>query len=401
MKPSNKKPAVTIEVCLKETCTEDTLTIKNFTSQLLPMYLNAYTSGTLDFDRETLQSICSTDEDLATTLYFLDQINVITIDSPKPIQSSTKPVLDIFVYQPSIETPCDEMIEDDADQVPTHFLYTIPHASFEGAWESLYFSSSIKDDLLNYAKTAMHFAHCKVDPNIISLNRVLMLHGPPGTGKTTLCKSLAQKLAIRLSDTFEHAIMVEINAHSLFSKWFSESGKLVMKVFSKIRDITEDPSTLVCVLIDEVESLAAARSSSLNNSEPSDAIRVVNAILTQLDSLKAYSNTLVLTTSNITGAIDGAFLDRVDMSFFVGPPDLDARYKILESCLEELVRVGIVHISPDEEYDCIVKLREVAEKSKGKSGRSLRKLVLKAFASHIRSKEVSFSTFMSALENSV
>lgn len=44
-----------------------------------------------------------------------------------------------------------------------------------------------------------------------------------------------------------------------FSK---KSGKLVMKLFEKIRDVVENRSHLVCVLIDEVESIAFARSSS-------------------------------------------------------------------------------------------------------------------------------------------
>ena len=53
-------------------------------------------------------------------------------------------------------------------------------------------------------------------------------------------------------------------------------------------------------------------------SEPSDAIRVVNALLTQLDSIKNAPNVLILTTSNITGAIDLAFVDRADIKQYIG-----------------------------------------------------------------------------------
>ena len=42
---------------------------------------------------------------------------------------------------------------------------------------------------------------------------------------------------------------MEINAHSLFSKWFSESGKLVGKMFDKIRELVEPQDSFVCVLI--------------------------------------------------------------------------------------------------------------------------------------------------------
>ena len=68
--------------------------------------------------------------------------------------------------------------------------------------------------------------------------------------------------------------LIEVNAHSLFSKWFSESGKLVMKMFSRIKEMADDPDTFLCILIDEVESLAAARNSSMSGADPSDAIRV-------------------------------------------------------------------------------------------------------------------------------
>ena len=63
------------------------------------------------------------------------------------------------------------------------------------------------------------FSDRNVDPALVSWNRLVLLHGPPGTGKTSLCKALSHKLAIRLSGRFSEAALVEINAHSLFSKW--------------------------------------------------------------------------------------------------------------------------------------------------------------------------------------
>jgi hypothetical protein len=93
--------------------------------------------------------------------------------------------------------------------------------------------------------------------------RLLLLCGVIGFSRFSW-QGLAQKIAIRLGSRFDAGQFVEINAHSLFSKWFSESGKLVTKMFNKITEIVEDRSLFVCVLIDEVESLTAARQAAAN-----------------------------------------------------------------------------------------------------------------------------------------
>lgn len=182
-----------------------------------------------------------------------------------------------------------------------------------------------------------------MDTSLISWNHVVLLHGPPGTGKTSLCKALAHKLAVRLGERYPAAQLIEINAHSLFSRWFSESGKLVARLFAHITELVDDEDSLVFLLIDEVESLTAARRAAVSGSEPSDAVRVVNAVLTAIDALRGRKNCMLLTTSNVSEAIDVAFIDRADIKAYIGPPSERARYDIIASCMAELMRVGVIN----------------------------------------------------------
>lgn len=54
---------------------------------------------------------------------------------------------------------------------------------------------------------------------------------------------------LTLGRRYEHGKLVEINSHSLFSKWFSESGKLVQRLFAAVTDMVDDESGFVVVLI--------------------------------------------------------------------------------------------------------------------------------------------------------
>ncbi len=52
-----------------------------------------------------------------------------------------------------------------------------------------------------------------------------------------------------LKNSYPHSRLLEINSHSLFSRWFSESGKLVQRLFSTVTDMVEEEDTFVVVLI--------------------------------------------------------------------------------------------------------------------------------------------------------
>ncbi|XP_056638499.1 pachytene checkpoint protein 2 homolog isoform X1 [Diorhabda sublineata] len=317
-----------------------------------------------------------------------------------------------FVYKLNTEEPFHQNEEDGNDgEITISTQLILPSACLLNMWENLFYDNDIKQNLLKYAQTMMEFSDKGVDNNIISCNRVILLHGPPGTGKTSLCKALAQKLTIRMGKRFGSGILMEINSHSLFSKWFSESGKLVNKVFSRINDIIQNKNILVCVLLDEVESLAHARNQCLSGVEPSDSIRVVNALLTQIDQIKRNSNVLIFATSNITETIDLAFIDRADIKQFLNNPSVHAIYKVYYTCINELIKVDVIKNGMLDPIEYIInnakspstetnKLLDICEKSLGLSGRSLRKIPFLAHALYLESSS-SLQEFLGAMEQAV
>lgn len=246
--------------------------------------------------------------------------------------------------------------DEDEEQIPTQLRVShLPSKELVGIWDSLYFDEPIPANLLRFTTRMMTIMrHADLKLTLANWNRLILLHGPPGSGKTSLCRALAQKLSIRLGRYFTQARLVEINAHSLLSKWFGESGKQVSKLFSQIHSIADDPTMLVCVLIDEVETLAGSREKAVSGNEVGDALRATNQLLTALDRLRHRSNVVMFCTSNMMGAVDAAFLDRVDVKQFVGNPSSKAAYEIFRSCLNELVRCGILipdNVDPSQDED--------------------------------------------------
>ncbi|KAL8817431.1 MAG: hypothetical protein Q9223_003731 [Gallowayella weberi] len=183
-------------------------------------------------------------------------------------------------------------------------------------------------------------------------NRAILLYGPPGTGKSTLCRSLVQKLAIRLKSHYATFQMIEIDAAALFSKFFGESSKLVSRIFDTIECmLKQQPKVFVCVLLDEIESLAGARQQSIGGNEPKDSMRALNALLVALDRLNKYSNVLILCTSNLVQTIDTAVLDRINVKQYVPEPGVKIRYEILRRCYQDLLDIGMISPPKDSQAE--------------------------------------------------
>jgi Cdc6-like AAA superfamily ATPase len=331
-----------------------------------------------------------------------------SIESIK-IEGSGSPLIHCFTLND--RKSAEDIIENEGDPISLSTKTILPAKKFNYLWESIVLddSNQIKTSLLNFLSTAISFSERSVSSHIVACNRLILLYGPPGTGKTSLCQGLAQKLSIRFSYKFSYGVLLEINTHSIFSKWFAESGKMVKKLFDRIHDAASDESALVFVLIDEVESIATARQSAINGSDPSDAIRVVNALLTQIDKLREKTNIIIMATSNLTHCIDLAFLSRADIKQLIGDPPRKARYSILKECLLELMQKGV--ITPDgmipdfdnyimigeKSYPKAKMLMKVVDASDGLSGRTLRKLPFLASVHHPMNIPSDLDSYLKAL----
>ncbi|OAF69001.1 Pachytene checkpoint protein 2 [Intoshia linei] len=231
-----------------------------------------------------------------------------------------------------------------------------------------------------------------LNSELFGLNKIILLHGPAGSGKTSLCCGLAQKAAAMLYNQYQDIYLIEINSQNLFSKWFSESGKLVSKLFSEMNEMLQNKDNMIFLLIDEVESLISSRIMSMNSNEPSDSIRVVNSVLMHIDRIKRHNNILILSTSNILEAIDNAFIDRVDLKLFVDHPAEPSINKILTNSIQQLVTNDILSLNNEIVDDEIKRLSKMCV---GISGRKIKKLPFLSLSKcYTNNNSIQFSKFM-------
>lgn len=244
------------------------------------------------------------------------------------------------------DSPRRNINQTHGDELPKANVIHLPNSTFNDAWGSLIYDDALPARLLRYLVRMMNMVSRQgLNLSTFNWNRLCLLYGPPGSGKSTLCRALAQKLSIRLGSVFERSVLVDINTNAMLSKYFGESGKLIGTTFERIYNMAQDRKMLVCVVMDEVETIAGSRTNSTRGSECGDSLRATNQLLTALDRLRNLPNIVIICTSNLIDAIDPAFLDRVDIKQLIPAPSPAAIYNIFRSCINELVRSNLVDAS--------------------------------------------------------
>ena len=96
----------------------------------------------------------------------------------------------LHVYRLSVDGASEEYTDESEESVSSCSQWVLPAKEFDGLWENLIYDIDIKQSLVQYCSTALLFSDQSVNTNIISWNRVVLLHGPPGTGKTSFARRL-------------------------------------------------------------------------------------------------------------------------------------------------------------------------------------------------------------------
>lgn len=160
--------------------------------------------------------------------------------------------------------------------------------------------------------------------------RAVLFEGPPGTGKTSCARVIANQAGVPL---------LYVPLEIVVSKYYGESERLLGQVFSLANQLPDG----AIIFLDEVDSFATARGGEIHEATR----RILSVLLRQIDGFEQDKKVVVIAATNRKQDLDPALISRFDSMIVFGLPDEHNRQQIAaqyakhltESELAELARI--------------------------------------------------------------
>jgi transitional endoplasmic reticulum ATPase len=144
----------------------------------------------------------------------------------------------------------------------------------------------------------------------------VLLHGPPGSGKTLIARTVAHET---------NAHFLHVNGPEVIDKWYGASEAHLRGIFEEAR--RHAPAI---IFIDEIDAIAPKREEMSGDRQVER--RVVAQLLALMDGLESRGHVIVIAATNIPNTLDPALRrpGRFDREIAIGVPDRDGRREILD-----------------------------------------------------------------------
>ncbi|MFC4407180.1 proteasome-activating nucleotidase Pan1 [Haloarchaeobius iranensis] len=171
----------------------------------------------------------------------------------------------------------------------------------------------------------------------------VLLHGPPGTGKTMLAKAVANET---------DATFIKMAGSELVHKFIGEGAKLVRDLFQVARE--HEPAV---IFIDEIDAIAAKRTESKTSGD-AEVQRTMMQLLSEMDGFEERGDIRIIAATNRFDMLDRAILrpGRFDRLIEVPKPDVEGREIIFK------IHTRDMNVSDDVDF---ADLAEIADEASG------------------------------------
>uniref|UniRef100_A0A1J3CUS1 Proteasome-activating nucleotidase n=1 Tax=Noccaea caerulescens TaxID=107243 RepID=A0A1J3CUS1_NOCCA len=209
--------------------------------------------------------------------------------------------------------------------------------------------------------------------------RAVLFEGPPGTGKTSCARVIANQAGIPL---------LYVPLEAVMSKYYGESERLLGAVFSQANELSDG----AIIFLDEIDAFAISRDSEMHEATR----RVLSVLLRQIDGFEQDKKVVVIAATNRKQDLDPALISRFDSMIMFDLPDLQTRQEIIAQYAKQLSKPELVQLAQATEA---MSGRDIRDVCQGAERTWASKLIRRAKASGEEQQRVTLPPIQEYLES--